>query len=160
MDEHEVSRRHMLGRSAAAGAAVAATAVLAGGMPAGATDGADGLVGAWRLDRSDPSIGNTSYGYWTFSPGGVVHYQDIFPLNTLLHGAWRPGPRRQFHFEMWGGLPDPVTGAPVTARVAGSGARQRDDSLTTSYTVTVYDPLSEQPLFSYDGTGAGTRLVL
>ena len=160
MDANGISRRHILGRTAAAtGAALATTALLDGGAIASATDGDGGLVGAWRLDRSDPSIGNTSYGYWTFSPGGVVHYQDIYPLNALLHGAWRPLPKRRFRFEMWGGLPDPVTAAPITALVTGSGTWQRDDTLETSYTVTFFDPESEQPTFAYDGTGTGARLL-
>jgi hypothetical protein len=158
MEADPVNRRHLLARGAT-GAAVATTAVLAGSPAVSATDGADGLVGAWRLDRSDPSIGNTSYGYWTFSPGGVVHYQDIYPLNALLHGAWRSS-RRQFEFTMWGGLPDPVTGGPITALVAGTGSWGRGDALSTDYTVTFFDPVTEAPLFSYDGTGVGTRLVL
>jgi hypothetical protein len=164
MDGTRIGRRHLLGRAAATtGAALAATTVVAPTpVSAGGGPGDDrGVTGGWSTDRVDASIGATAHGIWTFSDGGVVHYQDIFPINAVLHGAWASGPGRTFRFEMWGGLADPVTGDAITARVAGSGTLRRAGTMTAAYTVTLFvGPSESSPVgFQYDGEATATRIV-
>ena len=152
-------RRHVLRQFGAATAgALAATAVVA--SPAHADGGGDiehDLTGGWDTRRTDDD-GNQTRGVWTFSTGGAVHYQDIFPLNALLHGSWGAGPRRTFSYEMWAGLLDPSTGTPLTARVTGSGKVPRGGTFSSRYVVTLFDGASGVEVFTYGGIAEATRI--
>lgn len=159
MHEDRLGRRQMLRRaSVITGGVVVASAAVA--SPALA-DGSDspGLVGGWLVDREDPDIDVRAHGVFTFAAGGVVHYQDIFVLNAILHGSWKAGSGRTFRYEMWGGLPaDPATGAPaLTVRVAGPGTYTRR-TFTNPYVVTLFDAASGTEFFSYEGVAKGTRI--
>ena len=160
MESTPVARRHLLQRAGivAGGALVATTAMAAPAHANDEPDGGGGLTGAWTTDRIDDD-GYRAHGIFTFSLGGVVHYQDIFPVNATLHGSWTAWSRRTFRYEMWGGLPaDTATGVPgVTIRVAGSGTWGRD-AFTNPYIVTAFDGATGTEVIRYGGNATGTRI--
>ena len=159
MHEDRLGRRQMLRRAGVmTGGAVVASAAVASPALADGSD-SSGIVGGWLVDREDPSSGFRAHGVFTFAAGGVVHYQDIFVVNALLHGSWKAGSGRTFRYEMWGGLPaDPVTATPaLTARVAGPGTYTRR-TFTNPYVVTLFDAASGNEVFRYEGVATGTRI--
>lgn len=161
MDTAAVARRHFLRRvGLAAGGGLATTVAIAAPVHAsGSPGGESSLTGAWMTERADDD-GYRARGIFTFSSGGVVHYQDIFPANSLLHGSWATGSRRSFRYETWGAIvADPATGAPaLTVRVSGTGT-WRGDTFINPYVLTAFDGATGTEIARFPGTATGTRIV-
>jgi hypothetical protein len=146
-------------RLAAGGLVLATTAATSPALAAHDNgDGARALTGGWFLDRQDTVSGNVR-GVITFSAGGTVHYQDIFPASlVVLTGSWA-GSGRKFRFEMWAGsAEDPATNRPaITIRIKGTlNLTQR--GFTSPYSATWFDPATGAELFRFDGSADGTRI--
>ena len=120
--------------------------------------GSAAIVVGWFLDRQDTVSGKVR-GVITFSAGGALHYQDIFPASlVVLTGSW-VGSGREFRFEMWAGsAADAATNRPaITIRIKGPlSLTQR--GLTSPYAVSWFDPATGAELFRFDGTANGTRI--
>ncbi len=161
MESAQIGRRSVLRKAGVAlGGAALATAAVASPAFAG-TDSRDDsptLTGGWLSDRQDVGSDFKNRGVFVFAAGGAMHYQDIFPVNIVLHGAW-VGSDRRFRYEMWGGIPeDPASGAPAfTVRVSGPVTVSRR-SFTNPYIVAFFDPVSGSELFRLDGVAKATRI--
>ena len=155
-----LARRRFLRRAGfVAGGAVVATATMAAPAHAGGQPSDDqGLAGAWMLDRVDDD-GYHARGVSTFASGGVVHYQDIFPIARMRHGSWASGPKRTFRYETWAGIPaDDATGVPaLTVRVVGNGAWTRD-TFTSPYVLTAFVGETGVEIGGFPGNATGTRI--
>jgi hypothetical protein len=157
----ELSRRVLLRRAGAVTAGTVAATAAASAMPAVASgDGtASVLTGGWLTERDDAPIGGKALGVFTFSTGGAVHYQDIFPLGPVVHGSWREGRHNSFRYEIWAGyLADPAAGAPdITARVTGNGTYTRR-TFEGPYVVTLFDAASGTEIFQFAGVATANRI--
>ena len=161
MNEELLGRRQALRRAGliTGGALVASTAIASPAIADG-NFGSD-LVGGWLIEREDPDLNQTHRGVGSFSVGGTIHYEDIFPIGPVWIGTWVAGRNRTFQFEMWTGLPpDPASGLPaLTARAVASGTFTRR-SLANGYVVTLFDAASGIEVLQFAGSAAGTRIEL
>jgi hypothetical protein len=170
--EQQVGRRHLLGRAGVMTGAALAGAVGLAATPALADDGGGDrggrVIGAWLVDRVNEPLfgaptGSVFRGVWTFAPGGVTHYQDLFgvtaegPITELippLMGAWSGDSFRRFRYEMWSQFPLP---SPFLARTAGI-ATVEGDTISTTYRNDFYATVDGPSVFSFGGELTGRRL--
>jgi hypothetical protein len=155
-----LGRRQLLGR---AGLITGGAVAVAAGTPsfAAALD-EPGPLGGWLSARTDAG-GPTAQGVFTFSAGGVIHYQDLAPSNVILHGSWSAGKRR-LQYNMWGTIPaDLSTNTPaLVGQVTGTGTYTSTQFTgpyhTTLYLAETYNDGAGVIVFEIDGTVTGRRL--
>jgi hypothetical protein len=162
MSTEQLGRRQLLGRAGLiTGGAVVVAAGIDGTPSFAAESDQPALLGGWLSTREDP--GEIADGVFTFSGGGVIHYQDLAPSNIILQGSWRAG-RRTLRYNMWGTLPaDLATSTPsLVAQVTGTGTytstQFNGPYRTTLYLAETYADGAGDIVFEIDGTVTGRRL--
>lgn len=163
--DQPITRRFMLRHAGiAAGTAALATVGIAnhargGTEPPPTANTAEQLTGSWMIDRRDDGTPPQARGVFSFTAGGVVIYHDITPVGTLLTGTWTAADDGTGTATFWTGFdPDPAAGTPrVTAQVRAV-MRVDGDTLSGTYTTTVYDTATQAEMIELTGTYTGTRI--
>ncbi len=179
VSDSAVERRALLRGAGLAGAAALGATAFA---PSAFADGnkhhggsRSGVVGAWVVTHRDNPPGDTTTvtGVAAFAEGGVLVSQDIAPMTTpAAVGAWSSsdhevsvnfwtgGEQEGDHQGGTGGPGGPGghRGVAVAIHVTGTGTVS-GDTISGTYSFTVYNAKTGRRLMSGTGTFRGTRLT-